>query len=184
METNRSKNLILILLFVLLILNVSMMLTFFMFPKKNVKDIRFERKIRMKERTECLMNDLKLNEVQEKDFFALRDEHKSTIKDMFNEVRAARNSMINSIALEPVLSAEELYVHAENIGKLETDIQKETIDYFLKMRTILNPEQFDKLLNNFRDVCGCQKMSKDKHYHKRKSGNRDSCFQNDNNHNQ
>lgn len=175
METNKSKNLILILLFIVLIINISMMVTFFVFPRKDVKDIRIEKKIRMHERTECLMNDLQLDESQENDFFNLRDEHKTRIKEMFSEVKTERNSLINAIAQEPPLSEEELYLYADEIGKLESDIQKETIDYFIKMKILLNKEQFGKLINNFRDVCGCPHMSKDKHHHKKKIRYTDTC---------
>lgn len=175
METNKSKNLILILLFIVLIINISMMVTFFVFPRKDVKDVRIEKKIRVKEKTECLMYDLQLNESQEKEFFELRDEHKTKIKKMFSDVKTERNSLINAIAQEPLPSSEELYLYADAIGKMESDIQKETIDYFLKMKKLLNSEQFGKLINNFRDVCGCPHMKKDKHHHKKKSRNNDTC---------
>jgi Spy/CpxP family protein refolding chaperone len=162
METNKRKNLILILLFILLIINISMMITFFVFPKDNSSFDRKEKRMKHKEKMECLMQELQLSEQQEDSFFQLRDSHKETMRTLFEEVGSKRNVMINAIATEPPLSAEELYPYAQEIGSIEVKIQIETIDYFLKMRELLNPDQFGKLIDNFRDVCGCPHM-KDKH---------------------
>jgi Spy/CpxP family protein refolding chaperone len=147
-----------------------MMITFFAFPgKKVVRDIRTE-KCYHKERgkIECLMKEMDLDEIQEETFFTYRDEHKQKINQLFQSVKSKRKEMIDAIAAETSNTGEKIYFYAEDIGKLEAEIQKETIDYFIKMKVLLNAEQFSKLIDNFRDVCGCNKFKKKhKPYHKR-----------------
>jgi Spy/CpxP family protein refolding chaperone len=154
-----------------------MMIAFFAFPRQTDDSFRKFRKDKFRDHKECLMKDLQLSDEQEKKFFELRDNHKTVLKEKFSTVKTERNNMIDAIAKEPALEPHELYIYAETIGNLEYEIQKETIDYFLKMKMLLNHEQFSKLINSFRDVCGCphhQKLKK-KHYKRTKSYHNDSC---------
>ncbi len=171
METNKGKNLILILLFVLLLINISMMVTFFLFPRNENTEPDQNKKYKYKEKHQCFMRELQLDENQETEFFKLRDEHKNTIEKMFQEVKSTRNKMIDAIAAETELSADNLYLYADSIGQIESQIHRETIDYFMKMKLLLNPQQFGKLVDNFREVCGCH-MSHQKHKHKDKKTKR------------
>jgi Spy/CpxP family protein refolding chaperone len=157
METNKSKNLILILLFIVLVINISMMVTFFLFPKKSEsdKDYRKYRNQHPRENVNLVVQ-LELTNDQEEVFFKLRDEHKQHMREMFDSARIIRNSMIDALVAEPEKDAESLYVFAKQMGDIEFAIQKEAIDYFLKMKDILHKDQFLKLIENFRNVCGCK----------------------------
>lgn len=160
METNKSKNLVLIVLFIILIINISMMITFFIFPReKPIKDWRAKDSYH-KENMRCLMNEMNLTEEQEIRFFEYRDAHRANIETLFDSVKIVRNQMIDAIIQDA--SADELKLFAEHMGNLEKTIQMETIEYFLKMRELLNKEQFGKLIDNFRDVCGCPHFNKGK----------------------
>ena len=139
-----------------------MMITFFLFPRNENPDTEQQRRSKYKESKECFMRELQLDENQETEFFKLRDEHKNTIKTMFQEVKSTRNRMIDAIAAEPDISADNLYLYADTIGSIESLIQRKTIDYFMKMKQLLNKEQFGKLVDNFREVCGCHMHHKKK----------------------
>jgi len=154
-----------------------MMIAFFAFPRQTDDSFRKFRKNKYRDHKECLMKDLQLTEEQEQQFFELRDNHKAILKTKFSTVKTERNNMIDAIAKEPALEVDELYNYAETIGNLEYEIQKETIDYFLKMKMLLSQEQFTKLINSFRDVCGCphHQKTKKKHYHKNRPYQNDSC---------
>jgi len=168
METNKSKNLILILLFIVLVINISMMVTFFLFPKngESDRDFRHHRKYHPGENMN-LVTQLELTKDQEVEYFRLRDEHKQNMRGMFNSTRDVRNSLIDALVAEPAQDSQSLYLYAEKMGQIEYDIQKEAIDYFLKMKDILNKDQFAKLIENFRNVCGCDRSSRHGHHSSR-----------------
>lgn len=167
METSKSKNLILILLFIVLLINISLLITFLVFPRKNVERKVFIKEKYHKDKIECLMKDMNLNKDQESEFFRLRDEHKSKLHQLFGESKKARSYLIDELSGDKFSSAPELYIIADSMGQIETKIQRETIDYFFKMKQLLNNEQFDKLLNNFREVCGCDNKCRVKTHHDR-----------------
>jgi len=175
METNKSKNLILILLFIVLLINISLLITFLVFPRKNVEKKVFIKEKYHKDKIECLMKDMNMDKNQEEDFFKLRDEHKTKLHHLFTESKKARSYMIDELSGDKFSSAGNLYFIADSLGQIETKIQRETIDYFFKMKQLLNNEQFDKLLNNFREVCGCDKKCQMKTHHDRVMKKDDSC---------
>lgn len=158
METNKSKNLILILLFIVLVINISMMVTFFLFPRGD-KDESDDRHNRQKHPhgSVKLVAQLELTPDQEEKFFVLRDNHKQQMRIMFDSARTIRNSMLDALLSDDESeNSENLYVYAEQMAEVEFAIQKEAINYFLKMREILSKDQFVKLIENFRNVCGCK----------------------------
>ncbi len=162
METNKSKNLILILLFIVLVINISMMITFFLFPKGN-KDPFDDKDCRHKHPhgRVNLVAQLELNPDQEVQFFALRDNHKQQMRIMFDSAKTIRNSMLDALLSDDESeNGKNLYNYAEQMADVEYAIQKEAINYFLKMKEILNKDQFVKLIENFRNVCGCKRSSR------------------------
>lgn len=166
MEKNKGKNTILILLFLLLIFNVAVLITFFVYPhSKKSKNDKCDRK---QDRIECLMTDLKLTPEQETAFNSSREEHKKHMTVIFDSVKTLRNNMLDALLQEPSPSEADLMIYAEKIGQMEMQVQVESIHHFLKMKTLLNADQFSVLINNFKEMCGCHQKPSGMNSHKNK----------------
>jgi len=164
MEKNKGKNLVLILLFMLLIINIAMIVTIFVFPKKNIEENReFHRSHKFKN-MECLIESLNLREDQEAKFSELRDGHRRKIFSLIDSTRNIRHSMLNELLKYDNLDTTILNKFPSKIAEMEKIIQFETISYFLRMREILDKPQYEELVNNFKNVCGCKKKHNKPHH--------------------
>lgn len=164
MEKNKGKNLVLILLFMLLIINIAMMITFFVFPNKNIDRKNDFHKNHKFKNMECLVENLNLREDQEAKFTELRDAHKRKIFSLIDSTRNIRHSMLNELLMYENTDSASLNKFPHQIAEMEKIIQIETISYFLRMREILDKPQYEELVNNFKNVCGCKKKHKKPHH--------------------
>ncbi len=175
METSKSKNLILILLFIVLLINVSILITFFFLPHRREEKVVEKIRSFRNDKKECLMKEMNLDANQEEQFFKLRDEHKEKIHLFISESKNVKNYLIEALSVPNISLESDLYLYADSLGQIEYKIQKETIDYFLKMKQFLHKEQFDKLLDNFREVCGCKGSCQGKMNHKQAAQDDHQC---------
>lgn len=154
METNKSKNLILILLFILLIINISIVLTFFLYPKRNIETKQInshfvEERMREGDKMYKYLN-LEMN--QKNKFSKLKNIHRKNIKIMFDSLKIERNNMLNDMLSNDILSNDKFYEYADKISDIDKKIQYETVSYFLEMKKMLDKEQFEKFIENFRNM--------------------------------
>ncbi len=156
METNKGKNLILVILFILLLINITILISFFVFPAKQKDPDVFKKEwlgCKKHHDKQCIL-DLDLEEAQKHEFFKLKKKYKKTVKNLIDSTRQERKHLFSTIEQEDK-SAEELYNYAEDIGKIHAEIEKETINFFIEMKKILNKNQFSEFLSKFKKkVCG------------------------------
>lgn len=167
MNNMKGKNLILVLLVLLLIINIAMIVTFFVFKnKKHDEKHEFFKHNKFKHKKECLVQNLNLTKEQSTKFFELRDEHKSKIFVFIDSTKSIRNSMIDELLKYENADTALLNTFPSKISEIETALQFETINYFLKVREILDKTQYEELLNNFKSLSGCKKGHKHLHHEK------------------
>lgn len=89
--------------------------------------------------------DLNLSEKQQNDLKALHQEMKELRLHHMESVRAVRDRMKTEL-LKPDASQSVLYGHAAELGELHKQMSKDRSDHLLKVKKVLTPEQFSKLV--------------------------------------
>jgi Spy/CpxP family protein refolding chaperone len=173
MEPNKSKNLVLIMLFILLLVNISIMLTLYFIPRKTQQETKFdkERQYQHKKKSKrCLMTNLQLSAEQEISFSELRNAHREKMFIRLDSINAIRSMMMDKLLVETEdNNIANYHALAEQIGKLEKEVQLSTIEYFLQVKIILTKEQFSDFVSHFKEICGCKSHHPKKNiHHKRK----------------
>jgi Spy/CpxP family protein refolding chaperone len=97
---------------------------------------------------EFLMHELHFTPEQRKQFEQLRDEHRSSVKELRDNNERLRGKLYDSMGTVPTDSS---YVHqlADSITQVQKQIEISTFYHFQKVRLICTPEQqqeFDQVI--------------------------------------
>jgi Spy/CpxP family protein refolding chaperone len=147
-----KKNLIILFLVLLTIINIAALATFAYhrfhskreFPLRGGPDVRPDRHM------DFIKYELGLNEEQMKEYESRCDRFREETKPIHDSLRAKRKELIDAIAAEQP-SVEKLDRLAEEIGALEITLKKKTTAHLLEGKAILTPEQQNKLFSLFRE---------------------------------
>lgn len=150
-----KKNLIILFLVLLTIINIAALATFAYhrfhfkrdFPPMGRPDMRPDRHM------DFIKDELGLNEEQVKEFESRNERFREETKAIHDSLRAKRWELMDEMAAE-VPSVEKLDRLAEEIGALEITLKKRTTEHLLEGKSILTPEQqqkFFSLLKERRD---------------------------------
>jgi Spy/CpxP family protein refolding chaperone len=159
-----KKNLAILLLVLLTIVNIAALVTFGyhrFFPQMPFPPM---------ERTEpparFIQKELGLNEQQMKEFESHFDRFRTETKPLVDSLREVRMELNQEIALEQP-NTDKLDQLTDEIGKLEIGLQKRMIEHMLEMKNFLTPEQQKKFFSLFREG---QKQPGDPRDHGRMEG--------------
>ncbi len=147
-----KKNLAILLLILLTIVNVAALATFAYhrfhfkkdFPLRGGPDVKPDRHM------DFIKQELDLNEEQVKEFESQDKRFREETKPIHDSLRAKRKELMDEIAVEEP-SVEKLDRLAEEIGTLEITLKKKTTAHLLEGKAILTPEQQKKLFSLFRE---------------------------------
>jgi len=99
----------------------------------------------MKECEGKMMQSLKLNEDQKKQFNTQRDAHHARVKPIFDSIRVLRSHLFNEVEkLHPDSTAINTYI--DKIAEQESRLQKEGVENIIQMKKFLNTEQIDSMI--------------------------------------
>jgi Spy/CpxP family protein refolding chaperone len=93
----------------------------------------------------CISQELGLTEKQQEQFKALRQEHR-TLKQRTREAIIAEKKALNQLLLAPKVDKKALDAHIKKMGTTKTAMTEERVDYLLKVKEIMTPEQFTTFL--------------------------------------
>jgi Spy/CpxP family protein refolding chaperone len=150
-----KKNLIVLFLVLLTIINIAALATFAYhrfhfkrdFPRRGGPDVQPDRHM------DFIKQELDLNEEQLKEFESQADRFKEETKPILDSLRTKRRALMDEIAVEEP-SRDKLNMLTEEIGALQGELHKKTIVHLLEEKSILTPEQqqkFFSLLKERRD---------------------------------
>ncbi|MGB7062935.1 MAG: periplasmic heavy metal sensor [Candidatus Zixiibacteriota bacterium] len=150
-----KKNLIILFLIVLTIVNVTALVTI------AYHHLESKRRFRPMGRPDTPMNfikqELDLNEKQVKEFESQDKRFREETKPILDSLRAKREDLTNEIRAEEP-NVEKLDKLAEEIGVLEVVLKKKTTMYLLKRKSFLTPEQQQKFFSLFKEGRDRMKM--------------------------
>lgn len=161
----KDNSKILYLLISLLVLNL-IMLTFISLKLWFKDDHKWTFKTKEKFYKKCLFEELELNDEQKEYFVKIRNEHFQKLDHLFERHRTTRIELLDQIEANPSLTLLDLKYFADSLGKIETLIQMNAIEYFLVVRQMLDNRQFSMFLDRFREMSGCR-HNKHKHHCKK-----------------
>jgi len=147
-----KKNLIILFLVLLTIINIAALATFAYhrfhfkrdFPLRGGPDVQPDRHM------DFIKYELGLNEEQVKEFESRCDRFREETKPIHDSLRAKRKELMDEIAAEEP-SVEKLDRFAEEIGALETTLKKKTTTHLLEGKGLLTPEQQKKFFSLFKE---------------------------------
>ena len=100
-------------------------------------------------------NELNLSNEQQLEFKKFREEYFHETEKIRKKLKDKRIEMLDELAMNKS-NEEKLNNIAEEIGDLHTELKKETIIHFLKMKNVCNADQRKKLNLLFRDMMYCR----------------------------
>ena len=147
-----KKNLIILFLVLLTIINVAALATFAYhrfhfkrdFPLRGGPDRQPDRHM------DFVKHELGLNEEQVKEFESRNKRFREETKAIHDSLRAKRRELMDEIAAEEP-SLEKLDRLTEEIGTLEITLKKRTTAHLLEGKAILTPEQQKKFFSLFKE---------------------------------
>jgi len=122
----------------------------------------------------CLIKDeLGLTPEQSKRFDDLKKEYSDSSLAILALLEGKRNEMLKELSAEQSDTA-RLRAIAREIGYLHAELKQHTIDHFLQVKGMCNPEQRQKLSCLYNDMCKCQGHfgEKGRQHHRRILGNK------------
>jgi Spy/CpxP family protein refolding chaperone len=157
-----KKNLVILFLALLIIVNIAALATF-AYHRFHPKG-PFHPMDRPDTPERFVRRELDLNEEQAKEFEAQAKKFQEEIEPIRDSLEAKRSDLMNEImAKEP--SMDKLNQLSEEIGALDVRLQKKTIMHMLEGKAFLTPEQQKKFFSLFKE-------GKDRIRELRKRGNR------------
>ncbi|MCK4385852.1 MAG: periplasmic heavy metal sensor [candidate division Zixibacteria bacterium] len=148
-----KKNLVILLLILLTIVNVAALATI------AYHRLESKRRFRPMGRPDTPMNfikqELDLNEKQVKEFESQDKRFREETKPILDSLKTKRKDLMNEIAAEQP-SMDKLDKLTEEIGALQVALQKKTIMHLLKERSFLTPEQQQKFFSIFKERATCR----------------------------
>ncbi|MGB2768308.1 MAG: Spy/CpxP family protein refolding chaperone [Candidatus Zixiibacteriota bacterium] len=143
-----KKNLIILFLIVLTIVNVTALVTI------AYHRLESKRRFRPMGRPDTPMNfikqELDLNEKQVKEFESQDKRCREETKPILDSLRAKREDLTNEIRVEEP-NVEKINKLIEDMGVLEVELKKKTTMYLLKRKALLTPEQQKKFFSLFKE---------------------------------
>ena len=136
MKTNR----ILIVVTIALVL-VNLVMAYFLWNNKRGRGHERERK---QERGDWMVKELNLDDNQKEEHKKIRDAHFNSMKPVFDSITQARRNLYSQINAGEVNDS-VITVYSEQIGNYHAQVTRLTFDHFRQMRSILRPEQQQKL---------------------------------------
>lgn len=143
-----KKNLVILFLIVLTIINIAALATFAyhrFHPKRS-----FPPMDRSDTPERFIQRELDLNEEQVKEFEAQRERFKIETEPLLDSIKAKRKELRDEIATEGP-NVEKLDKLAEEIGALEITLKKKTTAHLLEGKALLTPEQQKKFFSLFKE---------------------------------
>ncbi|MFQ5843185.1 MAG: Spy/CpxP family protein refolding chaperone [Thermodesulfobacteriota bacterium] len=101
----------------------------------------------------CLPGDLQLAEEQMEKLKSIEGRYLSDINPLRNDLLNKRYEL-RRLILDPTSKADDIRAKQEGAFVLETQIQEKVIDYQLKVREILTPQQFKVWISRYRMGAG------------------------------
>ncbi|MFQ6079542.1 MAG: Spy/CpxP family protein refolding chaperone [Thermodesulfobacteriota bacterium] len=101
----------------------------------------------------CLPGDLQLTEEQMEKLKSIEGRYLSDINPLRNDLLNKRYEL-RRLILNPTSKADDIRAKQEGAFVLETQIQEKVIDYQLKVREILTPQQFKVWISRYRMGAG------------------------------
>ena len=99
----------------------------------------------MKECEGKMMQSLKLNEEQKKQFTSQREAHHARVKPIFDSIRILRSQLFDEVEKQNPDSA-AINNSIKKIAEQESLLQKEGVENIIQMKKFLNPEQIDSMI--------------------------------------
>ncbi len=143
-----KKNLAIILLVLLTIVNIAALVTFAyhrFFPR-----MLFPAVERMEPPERFIQKELGLNQRQMKEFESHFDRFRTDTRPLVDSLREIRRDLNREIAGEEP-NAAKLDQLTDEIGRLEISLQKRTVEHMLETKSFLTPEQQKKFFSLFRE---------------------------------
>jgi Spy/CpxP family protein refolding chaperone len=108
-----------------------------------------DREQRRHQAMQAFMKDLNLDAQQEQQMRALREQFFKKSRGIYDSMETKRQLLLNELA-KPAPDTVVMYAIAEQMGKLQTQLKRNTINHLMGMRAFCTPEQIEKLkvLNN------------------------------------
>jgi Spy/CpxP family protein refolding chaperone len=146
----KNKNIIIWLLAIISITSTSALVTLLLTKPDANQQMCHSSKQKNRPDSNChekkLMSRLQLDEEQKTKFINQRKIHYRTITPVFDSLKILRTKLFEELkANDPDSNSISLFIN--KISEQETIIQREGVSHILEMKKILNPSQFDTLIN-------------------------------------
>jgi len=159
MNNKKGQNKILVVLVIFLLLsNLAMLLFFVILEKPGKKEADSQPRV-----TDWMKRELDLSDEQAATFRELRDQHKATVKPMFDSMKVDKNRFYAHLHDSIPVSDSVLEKEATAIGDQQAALELKLYRHFHKLRGLCTEEQrprFDTMVHKFINRNGSKKSDK------------------------
>ncbi len=151
-----KKNLLILFLIVLTLINVTALVTIAyhrFYPRKPFPPPP----VRADTPVGFIKQELDLNEEQVKKFEAHFRKIRGEMEPIFDSLRAKRTKLMNELSVEQP-NMDKVNTLSEEIGSLQTELQKKAIMHMLEEKSFLTPEQQKKFFTFFKERANPMRM--------------------------
>lgn len=175
METKTKKTLLISTIILLIVINISALLTIYYHNKIQTKKVvemkNIKEEARIKGMHRYIKEELKLTDKQFEIFKEISKTNMNSSHEISMKLSEKRFDMMNEIAkVNPNLNT--LDSVAKNIGLLHYELKKSTINHFLKLKEICNDDQQENLQKLFMQLINEQDKNDLKRNQRRRGRNR------------
>lgn len=152
METSTKRRIIIIAIIVLIIINISALITIFYNNKIRSKQLakynEIQEQVEVNGMNDFFRNQLKLDDVQFDRFQDINHEHMLTSRDIAKKMDDLRFDMLNEISKNDpdMLQLDHI---AKKIGELHYELKLNTINHFIELKALCNDDQKEILQGMF-----------------------------------
>jgi len=148
MDTKTKKTLLTVTIIVLLVINISALITIFynsnIKSKELVREKNLKAEMQIKGMHRFISEELNLSEEQFTLFQNVNRENMIKTHNIASKLNNKRREMVNEIAKQNP-SEQNLNTIAKEIGELHYELKKATINHFLELKDLCNDDQQESL---------------------------------------
>jgi Spy/CpxP family protein refolding chaperone len=163
-------------LMILVLINVSALVSFFIFTKTPARSVG---SCYPPEQQQCnaFRDELKLSDAQTIQVNTVNKQYKETAGPIADSIKVTRAALLTE--LEKVVSdTAQLTVMSQQLALLQVSIQKENVKQYLALKQVCTPEQAQRLSALYRDLYGCPMQNgqmKNRYRHGQGASNKAVC---------
>ena len=151
MEYFTKKRFVIWIIVILVLVNITALATIIIQNRKMHSFSKPNKHTEKNEFPDFIKGELGLDDAQSGKFNKLMEEHFSHIGATMKKIIDLRNKTMEAIFSDNP-DSNLIKKYSEDIGKLQTELEADNMNHFLKLKTVCTPEQQKKLINLMKEL--------------------------------